>query len=433
MTLTEPQTDIFYTALQEQYNLCSPSGSRAKAWERFQEKKFTGKKSEAFSYVPLRQLLSLALSSPFATTLCKEDLASHIYQECKDSLLVFVDGVFSLELSSTKALESVTILPLSIAQKGSYGSFLQRRMQQSMEQEQDPFALLNMALSKEGAFVFVPPRLELAAPIQCLFVTTSDHIATFPRVHIALGSEAKASLVTTSAHFASTEGLFQSALIDIALDEASHLEHSLYLDLPKKAWSFAAVRASLKKQSTLECINASTGSKSARQDYRATLVGEESDAKISGLCWLEENHQSHVHVLVEHIAPNCTSNQFFKGALSGISQSSFTGKIFVGQKAQKTQAYQLNNNLLLAEGPIAYSKPGLEILADDVKASHGATMTQLSDDQLFYLKSRGLSEETAKTLLVLGFCKEILDKISCKSLKQQALDSLQKYLAKLAK
>jgi Fe-S cluster assembly protein SufD len=433
MTLTEHQTDIFYTALQEQYNLCPPSASRAKAWERFQEKKLTGKKSEAFSYVPLRQLLSLTFSSPPATRLCKEDLESHIYQECKDSLLVFIDGVFSLELSSTEALESVTILPLSVAQKGSYGSFLQRRMQQSMEQEQDPFALLNMALSKEGAFVFVPPRLELAAPIQCLFVTTTDDIATFPRVHIALGAEAKASLMTTSAHFGSTEVFFQSGLIDIALDDASHLEHSLYLDLPKKAWGFAALRSTLKKQSTLECINASTGSKSARQDYRVTLLGEESDAKISGLCWLEENHQSHVHVLVEHIAPNCTSDQFFKGALSGISHSSFTGKIFVGQKAQKTQAYQLNNNLLLAEGPVAYSKPGLEILADDVKASHGATMTQLSDDQLFYLKSRGLSEETAKTLLVLGFCKEILDKISCKSLKQQALDSLEKYLAKLPK
>ena len=222
-------------------------------------------------------------------------------------------------------------------------------------------------------------------------------------------------------------------MIDIALDEGSSLEHSLYLEFPKKAWGFTAVRATLKKQSALDCINASTGSKAARQDYRVTLLGEEADAKISGLCWLEENHQSHAHVLVEHIAPNCRSNQFFKSALSGISQSSFTGKIFVGQKAQKTQAYQLNNNLLLVEGPIAYSKPGLEILADDVKASHGATMTQLSSDQLFYLKTRGLSEETAKTLLVLGFCKEILDRMSCQSIREKALASLQKYLAGLSR
>jgi Fe-S cluster assembly protein SufD len=126
---------------------------------------------------------------------------------------------------------------------------------------------------------------------------------------------------------------------------------------------------------------------------------------------LQGGSQAHTHVFVEHAAPHARSLQKFKGVLKETSQSSFEGKIFVRPEAQKTEAYQLNHNLLLSEGAVAYAKPNLEIFADDVKASHGATFAQVDDEQLFYLKSRGISTDVASQLLIRGFMQEMIDQI----------------------
>ncbi|MCX6987483.1 MAG: Fe-S cluster assembly protein SufD [Chlamydiae bacterium] len=402
---------------------------RAKAWKRLLQIGWPDKKNEAFTYVPMRQLYSLEYPLAESISIDPDLIDAYILPECKESVIVFVDGSFSQQLSCVSALPlSVAIRSLQEAQKGSYASFLQRRYQQRLEIEEDPFVLLNLAMSHEGAFIFIPPHIELACPIQCLFVYTQRNASSFPKVQIAAGAHSKLSLITTSAYLNGADKGLSSALIDIGLDEGSYFSHTVSTDNPADVWGFYAVRASLKKKSKLDCKNLVTGGKNSRQDYRFTLVGEGADACVTGLGFLEKNQQAHVHVIVDHQAPSCTSNQFFKTVLSDVSRSSFTGKILVRQQAQKTQAYQLNNSLLLTEGTIANSKPGLEILADDVKASHGATVSQLDEDQLFYLKTRGLSQETAKHLLVLGFCNDIVDRIETPSVKNQILLSIKKYL-----
>jgi Fe-S cluster assembly protein SufD len=148
-----------------------------------------------------------------------------------------------------------------------------------------------------------------------------------------------------------------------------------------------------------------------RHDYRVAMSGENSEALLHGLLTLKDRREAHNNILIDHQAPHCRSNQLFKGVLSDVSRSSFEGKILVRQEAQKTEAFQLNNNLLLSERANADSKPNLEIFADDVKASHGATIGQLNAEHLFYLKTRGLRDIEAKKLLVNGFCREILDLI----------------------
>lgn len=436
MTLaTETHTQPFARSIDALYaSLGSLSPTKARAWERFQKIGLPTKKNEAFNYVPLSQLYALPYTPSEGNALSQEKIAPFIYPECKGSVIVFVDGSFSKELSNVTSLpSSIAVLAMSAAEKRSYASFLQRRMQQRLQEEKDPFALLTLALNKEGCFVFIPPKTQVSSQIQCLFVTTRDHVMSLPRLQVAVGAHSDVSWVSTHAHLGADEGFFHSGTIDFSLDEASKVEHTLFMDLPKKAWGFTAVRATAKKEAKLSCRNLSTGSKSVRQDYHFSLVGEGADVSVSGLSWLEENYQSHAHVLVDHEEPHCTSHQFFKGVLSGGAHSSFTGKIVVRQKAQKTQAYQLNNNLLLTEGTIAYSKPGLEILADDVKASHGATVSQLEEEQLFYLKTRGLSEETAKTLLVFGFCNDILNEVSCDSLRQSAIIAIEQYLQRQSK
>ena len=154
---------------------------------------------------------------------------------------------------------------------------------------------------------------------------------------------------------------------------------------------------------------------------QAQLNGENSEADLKGLWILREHQHAHAHILIEHMAPRTRSMQLFKGVLLDASQSSFEGKIMVQREAQKTEAYQLNNNLILGKAAIAHSKPNLEIFADDVKASHGATVSRPDDAQLLYLKSRGILEETAQQLLMTGFYKEILDQIPYNGLRDKLI------------
>ncbi len=418
--------DPFCDAIQQMVSRGRTHPVRARAWERFVSRGWPNKKSEPFTYVPLRHLYALDYRMAEPSSMDRHAIEQYILAECKNSVLVFIDGNFSEELSSLPY--SVTTVSLGDAEKGSYASFIQRRNQQRLDQEEDPFVLLTLSMDQQGVFVFVPPHLELKAPIQCLFISTTAQAASFPKIQVAIGAHSTVSWISTSAYLGDIASVFSSSVIDVALDESSKFQHTVSIDSPKGSWEFYAMRASLKKNSRLDCKNLVTGGKNSRQDYRITLLGEGADAIVTGLSWLDHDQQAHAHVIVDHQAPSCTSNQFFKGVLSGVSRSSFTGKILVRQQAQKTQAYQLNNNLLLTEGTIVNSKPGLEILADDVKASHGATVSQLDEDQLFYLKTRGLSHAVATQMLVLGFCKDVVDKIGCDDLQKEILLSIKKYV-----
>lgn len=145
---------------------------------------------------------------------------------------------------------------------------------------------------------------------------------------------------------------------------------------------------------------------------------------------LADKREAHTHIFMEHQAPHCRSFQLFKSVLNDFSRSSFEGKIMVRQAAQKTEAFQLNNNLLLSDHAHADSKPNLEIFADDVKASHGATVGQLDIDQLFYMKTRGFSDQAAKNLLIFGFCEQVVEMITLPSLREEISARTRHYLTK---
>jgi Fe-S cluster assembly protein SufD len=237
-------------------------------------------------------------------------------------------------------------------------------------------------------------------------------------VHLFVGAGADVSWIThhVSLH---KESSWSNGLLDIALEDGARCHHTHLVAEENNTWHFDALRATLKKESHLESFHVCMGGRAPRLDARLILCGENGNASLQGLWALDRKKQAHMYTTVEHHAPVCRSMQRFKGVLKDFSQSSFEGKIFVKPIAQKTEAYQINNNLILNDGAMAYSKPNLEIFADDVKASHGATVAQLNEQELFYLKTRGLSEALSKKLLVTGFCKEILDQIPYQSIKEQ--------------
>ncbi len=389
---------------------------REKAEQRFAEIGHPAPKQEAFQYLPFAKLqLPACASIPVLRSIEPYRLAE--FAHC----LVFVDGFFSHELSSYP--QDVVCLPLDQA-FGSYGSFLQNRWSKSVREEKDPFALLNGANHGLGAFVYIPPHAKIKLHI--LHVFTSDALAS-PRLEMSLGKQADVTLVQTVA--VEHAHVCSNGAIDLALGEGAQIR---FFDI--QLWgassrSFASVRATLKRDAKFEAMTVTNGAAVVRSRFAVELAEENSFSLLRGLAMLTDERQAHVHAVVDHVAPHCTSRQHFKTVLAGQSSVSFDGKIFVRPAAQKTMAYQLNNNLLLSDQARANSKPNLEIFADDVKASHGSTVTQLSEEELFYFRSRGLSAQEARFLLAHGFCKELLDAIDVASVRPQLFDVMKRVLA----
>ncbi len=378
---------------------------KLKAWERFEGMGLPARTHEIFRYLKMRQLY--ALRPEFTVTQPTHlSIAPHILPNSESSYLVFVNGIFTPDLSVLP--EKVVVNTIQKAST-TYGALLSNGWNRSIQEEQDPFVLLNLALQQEGAFIYIPPKLETPAPIQILHYITGENQGLMPRVQIFAGTHSKAEFAMTYA-FENCKGLWMNQVTELAIEDNAKVKFCQHTTpLPEDIWLFDALRATLKRDSKLQTVQLTHGTQSVRHDYRVNLIGENGEADLNGLWILDGNREAHTHVLIEHQAPNCRSNQLFKGVLNGSSQSSFEGKIFVHREAQKTEAFQRNNNLILSDGAIANSKPNLEIFADDVKASHGATVGQLDQDQVFYMKTRGLDTAEANTLLIQGFCQEVLE------------------------
>jgi Fe-S cluster assembly protein SufD len=347
-------------------------------------------------------------------------------------VLVFVNGHFSFPLSRTAALPKKLVLSnLKDAMK-NYGSFLNNQWAKSIKEETDPFAALNAAMHQEGAFIYLPPKTIVEAPLQILHVVDmgDEPMLAMPRLHLFAGSQSQINLYSNQA-ILSGNSYFINAAVECSIEEEAHVKYiQAAFEEPADAWHFDAFRATLKRNSTLKTISATDGGPGLRFDYRVALAGENAEAMLNGTWLLGGKAEAHTHVIMDHQSPYCRSMQLYKGVLNDFSHSSFEGKILVRQAAQKTEAFQLNNNLLLSDRAAADSKPNLEIFADDVKASHGATVGQLDKEQLFYMKTRGFSLHEAQNILVKGFCKEVVDMIPLHSLASNINQRMERYLSK---
>ncbi|MFI5334517.1 MAG: Fe-S cluster assembly protein SufD [Chlamydiales bacterium] len=382
------------------------------------------KKQGDFQYIPLEKIYGTVFSlCPQSLALpSKEEISSHLLPECQKSFILFVDGVFVPELSAPP--EKMLLLPLAKALH-SYGPFLQTRLHSTIQQESDPFALLNLALMRGGVFAYLPPMTQIATPVQCLHFLTQEGVLASPRIQLFAGKSSSCTLLST--FHLKADGLINS-LVDLHLEEGAKVEQTSLFSDESDSCLFEALRVTLKRDAAFKGVTISRGGKTHRQSFSLSLNGENAQVDLGGVWLLRKELSTHVHVLIDHQAPHTRSKQHFKGVVNDASQSSFEGKIHVRQAAQKTEAYQLNSNLILSERAQAFCKPNLEIFADDVKASHGATIGELDEEALFYLKTRGIAEKEAKKLLVNAFCEEIGTKITIPSLHAKFKEDLTEFL-----
>ncbi|MBU6383000.1 MAG: SufD family Fe-S cluster assembly protein [Verrucomicrobia bacterium] len=353
---------------------------RKKGWSQFESIGLPKPKQEAFQYLTRKQWAFPKRAEPKQL------------MRAPSQGIVFVDGYFDEGLSHIPA--PLVCLGLDQAMR-PYGLFLQNRLMLTLNKEKDPFAALNGALFGRGAFLYIPPKCDIALHVSHIY--SAGEMAT-PRLHIYVGRESQLTL-TQDAEGASG---FSNGMIDWVLESGAK---ALLIDRAQGG-TMQAIRAHLKRDSAFKMVSIGHP---LRNSIRVELMEENSEAELLGLCRLDDAQEAHIHAHMEHVAPNARSRQHFKSVLSGRSRFSFEGKIYVHAEAQKTESYQLNNNLILSEWAVANAKPNLEIFADDVKASHGCTTGQLNEEELFYLRSRGLSLPSAREWLIAGFCKEITD------------------------
>ena len=426
MTAPQSEQEGFQSLLWALYGQMSESGDplqkiRAKAWDHFLELGLPSKQEEVYRYVRLRNLFSRTFTLAQTSELSREAIGQYILPECKQSVLVFVNGFYSPHLSNREAIPKKTVITSLAEAANTFATLFNNQWMRGIRDETDAFAAVNSALHREGLFLYMPPKTVVETPIQILNVIDARDSAMLimPRVHVFAGAQSQMAIVSTQG-LHSGKGYCINAVVDLSIEEDARIHYTQSAKSEADdVWHFDAMRAALKRNSSLKTISVTDGSATVRADYRVVLNGENAEALLNGVWMLNGKREAHTHVLMDHQAPHCRSMQLYKGVLNDTSRSSFEGKILVRQIAQKTEAFQLNNNLLLSDRANADSKPNLEIFADDVKASHGATVGQLDNEQVFYMKTRGFSEHDAKNLLVNGFCEEVLNLIQVPSLAEQ--------------
>ncbi|MCH9631206.1 MAG: hypothetical protein S4CHLAM37_12280 [Chlamydiia bacterium] len=384
------------------------------AFTAFEKMGLPSKKSDAFRYLGLKNLYEMSFSK-----------ASNIQEEeSPANTLVFVDGV----LQKSKQIESSIVVSTIKDAIKSHGALIRSRFSRFVKAEKDPLALLNHALFSSGGFVYIPPDLQMKEPLNIVFKIKEEQSLHIPKLMVFLGKGSSLQInLKIVCENASMQ--FSNRYIEIHQEMNSVCSMINYLEESENLYHFDSVRSFVKRDAKFNYLSVSANSPTQRQNLEVSLLEEGADTNIKGLCFLDDKAESHAHVTVKHLEESCTSHQHFKSVQLGSSKSSFEGKIFVDQKAQKTLAYQMSSSLLLSDKAHTFCKPNLEIYADDVKASHGATISQLNENELFYLKSRGLPYKDCCNLLIKGFCKDILDDIVDPLMIERLLKKISIFLA----
>jgi Fe-S cluster assembly protein SufD len=322
--------------------------------------------------------------------------------------LVFVEGRFSPTWSTVGRLPGgVRAGSLADALRGGDRTLEAHLGAHAVEGS--GFTALNTACFQDGAFVVVPAGVRLPAPVHVLFLGGAGVLAQ-PRSLVLAGPGSEATIIE---HYVgpSDDGYLTSAVTELVLEEDAVVRHHALEEEGARAFHVRTVQADLDRDSAFFSSAIALGGRLVRQNLGVLLRSEGGRCELDGLYLVGTGHHVDHHVTVDHAAPRGTSRQLYKGILDGQARAVFNGRILVRRDAQKTDAKQTNKTLLLTEGPEVYSKPQLEIFADDVRCTHGAAEGQLAEEALFYLKSRGVSEVAARTLLTHGFAQEVIQRI----------------------
>ncbi|MEW6744837.1 MAG: Fe-S cluster assembly protein SufD [Planctomycetota bacterium] len=400
---------------------------RRKAIERFEQIGFPTKRHEEWRYTDLSPLKSHRFllverveQMPETAQLAAFSLGSAVAAQ-----LVFIDGHFIPSLSSSPTYPAgITVEPLRQAllmMATDIGSLFGRLA----DLENHAPACLNTAYMQDGVVIHAARGRMLQAPIHLLFLSTPARtpVASYPRVLVMAEESSRLALIETHATLGggdnSTSAAFSNSLSELSIGDNAVLDYYKVVRHGASHFHTGSLYARLGRDARFQASSITLGGALVRNDSSVILDGEGGSAELHGLYLAEGQQHVDNHTTIDHARPRGWSRQLYKGVLDGRSSAVFSGKILVRQDAQKTDAVQTSQNLLLSETAEANAKPQLEIYADDVKCTHGATVGQLDAEALFYLRSRGIDKETARRILIHGYMSEVVALIAIETLRLQ--------------
>jgi Fe-S cluster assembly protein SufD len=411
-----------FLAFELDINIQSPVHNiRTDAIKSFEKLGFPNKKLEAWKYTSLNKVLKedYTLFSKKKNVLDFKNVKDFFLDNTESYKLVFVDGFFDSFLSQTSH-DHVDVCIMSAAlSKAKYASIIKKHFNKSIEKS-DSLSQLNTAFSKEGAYVHIPKNIILEKPIEIIHFATGNESALMlqPRNLIVIEDGAQVEIVES--HQSLTDNpIFTNSVSEIFVGKNAHLDYYKIQNDRLSTTLIDNTYISQERDSNAKIHTFSFGGKLTRNNLNYYQKGSYINSTMKGITIIDDKQLVDHHTLVDHANPNCESHQDYKGIYSGSSTGIFNGKIIVDKIAQKTNAFQQNNNILLTDKSTINSKPQLEIFADDVKCSHGCTIGQLDQDALFYLRARGIPRKEAEALLTYAFANNVLESVSIPALKSK--------------
>jgi len=399
------------------------SSARKAGFACFDELGFPTPQHEDWRFTNVAAIAKMTLApvlKPAHHGIAKKALNHFPFTALAGSKLVFVNGHYAPDLSSiTELPEGVKVMSLAAA-LSTETALVERYLYRHVDMHDNAFAALNTAFFQDGAFIYVPANQAVADPIHLLFVSTAkdEGTTTHPRNLIVAEDNSQITVIESYVSLSDTT-YFTNTVTTLVAGDNAVVEHLKFQDESQQAFHIATVAAHFGRASDVVTHSIALGARLSRTNIYATLAGEGLECTLNGLYLTRGEQLADHYMVVDHAQPHCASHEYFNGILADKSKGVFHGRILVRPGAQKTDAKQTNKNLLLSDDATADTKPQLEIYADDVKCTHGATIGQLNDESIFYLRARAIPLEKARRMLIHAFAGEIIDRVRCAALREE--------------
>lgn len=391
---------------------------RNKAIKTFENSGFPTKKEEAWKYTSLNSILKedYCIFPKKENSVEFKEVKKYFLHEIDTYKIVFIDGVYNSFLSETTHDKVDVCLMSSALTKPKYKAVIENYFNKAAKD--DSLTSLNTAFAKEGAYIFIPKHREVEKPIEIINFATGNEAALLLQPRNLIVAEENAHVQIIERHQSLTgNAVFTNSVTEIFAEKNSSVDYYKVQNDIHSASLIDNTFISQKDGSNVSVHTFSFGGKLIRNNLNFYQKGERVNSTLKGITIIEDKQHVDHNTLVNHIEPNCESHQDYKGIFAGNSTGVFNGRIIVEKEAQKTDAFQQNNNILIDDKATINSKPQLEIFADDVKCSHGCTIGQLDEEAMFYLQTRGVRKKEAQALLMFAFASNVLESVKIPEVK----------------
>lgn len=393
---------------------------RSEAIKQFETEGFPTRRDEAWKYTSLNSILKhdYSVFPKRDNQVAYTDIKKYFIHDIDTYKIVFIDGLYSSHFSETTH-DGVDICLMSAAlTKPKYRPVIENYFNKVATR--DGLSSLNTAFSHEGAYIHIPKNKSVAKPIQIIHFSTGNESAVMlqPRNLIVVDENSHVQIIER--HQSLTDNpVLTNSVTEIFADKRAIIDYYKIQNDNENASLIDSTFIDQKQESFASVHTFSFGGKLTRNNLRFYQNGERIDSTLKGVTIIGNKQHVDHNTLVHHIEPNCESHQDYQGIFGDSSTGVFNGKVYVNKEAQKTNAFQANNNILLSDKATINTKPQLEIFADDVKCSHGCTVGQLDESAIFYMQSRGIPEKEARALLMYAFGNSVLSSVKIPEIKQR--------------